>query len=286
MPKPLSPQQVAQMMRRRGVPGNLASQLGQIANRESGGKYWVNNAGLNQNGTVDHGLFQINDIWRNDPDIRKIGWGRRYDPEANADMAAVVLRKQGMQAWATYGGPNVKVNAKTLGTRGATRTSTRPSTPEVDDARKTIALSLLGVGGLGDSGYGGSLTDTLLQVASQKQAAPKAPRAVTGPTKYGSGNASIMELAEIAKNRFGLSVRELAPYDKVDPVHTKGSFHYSNRAADISGNPQQMAAFNRWVAKNYGKRLKEMFYDRGVNIDNGRPTKAIGGHGSHVHVAA
>jgi hypothetical protein len=52
----------------------------------------------------------------------------------------------------------------------------------------------------------------------------------------------------------GLTVRELEPFDKVDPVHTKGSFHYSRRAGDVSGDPKRMAAFSRRVAKLYGPR--------------------------------
>ncbi len=38
------------------------------------------------------------------------------------------------------------------------------------------------------------------------------------------------------------------------------------------------------VGRGKGKLL-EMFHDPGINADNGRRTKAIGGHGSHVHVA-
>lgn len=67
--------------------------------------------------------------------------------------------------------------------------------------------------------------------------------------------------------RRGLSVRENPYVDKVDPVHTKGSDHYSNfaddpatpfdegklgRAGDFSGDPKKLAAFMRWVYAKAG----------------------------------
>jgi hypothetical protein len=98
------------------------------------------------------------------------------------------------------------------------------------------------------------------------------------------GKPSIDEVAQIAK-KLGLNVGEHPKYGGVAPVHTKGSYHYSGRAVDISGDPQRLAKLNRTLAKHYGKSLAEMFYDKGVNIDNGKRTGAIGGHGTHVHVA-
>jgi hypothetical protein len=58
-----------------------------------------------------------------------------------------------------------------------------------------------------------------------------------------------VQAARVAQKKFGLTVRELAPFDPVDPVHTQGSFHYSGRAADVSGDPAKMAAYSRWIAK-------------------------------------
>ena len=43
-------------------------------------------------------------------------------------------------------------------------------------------------------------------------------------------------------------------FDKVDPVHTKGSYHYRNQAIDVSGDPKAMRRFNRRVAQLYGIR--------------------------------
>jgi hypothetical protein len=58
-----------------------------------------------------------------------------------------------------------------------------------------------------------------------------------------------VRIAKIAQKRYGLTVRELAPFDKVDPVHVSGSFHYKGLAADVSGDPAKMAAFSRWLSK-------------------------------------
>lgn len=66
-----------------------------------------------------------------------------------------------------------------------------------------------------------------------------------------SGPKTILQIAKLAQD-MGLAVRELAPYDKVDPVHTANSYHYSNQAADISGDPRVMAQFSRRVARMFG----------------------------------
>jgi hypothetical protein len=58
--------------------------------------------------------------------------------------------------------------------------------------------------------------------------------------------------------RMGLHVGEDVD-GNVHPVHVSGSWHYKHyrkgdplrMAADVSGNARQMAAFYRWVARNY-----------------------------------
>ncbi len=49
-------------------------------------------------------------------------------------------------------------------------------------------------------------------------------------------------------------MREFEPFDPVDPVHTNGSFHYSGKAADISGDPAAMAKLARKIVKKFGIR--------------------------------
>jgi hypothetical protein len=63
----LSEQQIAQGWINQGGPSKYADLMAKIALRESGGRSGINNRGLNKNGTVDWGLFQVNDIWRKDP---------------------------------------------------------------------------------------------------------------------------------------------------------------------------------------------------------------------------
>jgi hypothetical protein len=64
--------------------------------------------------------------------------------------------------------------------------------------------------------------------------------------------ALLARLAKIGQSQFHLTIREYAPYDPVDPVHTGGSFHYSGKAFDASGSAANMAAFARFVMRNYG----------------------------------
>lgn len=59
-------------------------------------------------------------------------------------------------------------------------------------------------------------------------------------------------LARLAQ-RMGLTVRELAPFDKVDPVHTTNSWHYAKSgAADVSGPTDLMRKYSRKVARKAG----------------------------------
>lgn len=68
--------------------------------------------------------------------------------------------------------------------------------------------------------------------------------------------------------------------------HAPGSWHYQGRAVDSAGPPALMMAFARSMLA-IAPRLKELFYDPlGVYVKNGQVLQgAIGGHGSHVHVA-
>jgi hypothetical protein len=73
-----------------------------IALAESGGVPSKDNTGLNSDGSVDYGLWQINSVHANDSVIKKIGWENRLNPEANAKMAVFIYQQQGLTAWSTY----------------------------------------------------------------------------------------------------------------------------------------------------------------------------------------
>jgi hypothetical protein len=57
-----------------------------------------------------------------------------------------------------------------------------------------------------------------------------------------------IRLGKLAQ-RMGLVVRENPYFDKVDPVHVKGSFHYSKRAIDVSGDPKKLARYAKRVRR-------------------------------------
>lgn len=66
-----------------------------------------------------------------------------------------------------------------------------------------------------------------------------------------AGEKTVVRLGRVAQ-KMGLRVAENPAFDKVDPVHTPTSWHYKNRAIDVSGSPQKMAAFTRYVRRKYG----------------------------------
>lgn len=82
------------------------------------------------------------------------------------------------------------------------------------------------------------------------------------------------------------SMQELA--DKFDLTITSnkrdepGSFHNDGSAFDFGGSQENLAKLNAYLAKN-DPGARELFYDPGTNIDEGKKTGAIGGHSDHVH---
>lgn len=73
---------------------------------------------------------------------------------------------------------------------------------------------------------------------------------------FGGNPAAIAAIVRRAQ-RNNLTVREYSPVDPVDPVHTKGSWHdrYGGRGgADISGDPDDLAAFFRRITRRAGLR--------------------------------
>jgi hypothetical protein len=72
-------------------PGLMA----QIAQGESGGRADLNNAGLNSDGSVDYGLWQINSIHGKPV-------SGMLNPIQNALYASEILRSQGLSAWVAY----------------------------------------------------------------------------------------------------------------------------------------------------------------------------------------
>lgn len=163
-----SEDQLAQLWIKAGGPPKVAAMMAKIALRESGGKAHINNAGLNKNGSVDYGLWQINSVHGYDPQ-------KLYDPVFNAKAAVAVYKSQGPKAWATY---NPAVDAKYIGKEAQARSkivshALKPAqastSPGVD--RSQLALSLLG--------FGNSPNDPLDPIALALQAAQNAKHAAS-----------------------------------------------------------------------------------------------------------
>ena len=66
---------------------------------ESGCNPGADNTGLNNNGTADNGLFQINDIHVTSG---LIGDYDRFDPETNIRAAHAIYCGSGWNAWSAY----------------------------------------------------------------------------------------------------------------------------------------------------------------------------------------
>lgn len=65
-----------------------------------------------------------------------------------------------------------------------------------------------------------------------------------------AGPKTLLAIAREADKR-GLQNREFEPYDKVDPVHAPHSYHNTNRADDISGDPKKVMGFAQWLKRRF-----------------------------------
>jgi hypothetical protein len=93
----------------------------------------------------------------------------------------------------------------------------------------------------------------------------------------GSSNATKLAYAKRRAQELGLTITSTT-----GGRHTPGSYHYKGRAVDVAGAPAKMAQFYREMAR---LSPTEAFHDPIGGIKNGRNIGAIGGHGTHVHVA-
>lgn len=180
------------------------------------------------------------------------------------------------------------------------RTTTK-KIPGVDNSQ-TRALLLQSY--FKNRGKPGALTDLVSSVKAAQDVAPKtvttktpAPTASAASADDKDTGEDIAGIGKIAQS-MGLKVGENPAFGKVYPVHagqsakygdTSGSgppsWHYQGRAIDVSGDSDKLKKFNELVARRYGKRVKELFYDPGISLDSGKKISPIGGHSDHVHVA-
>lgn len=140
----LSKDQIAQLWVQLGGAPKWAEPMAAIALRESGGRPKINNRGLNKNGTVDWGLFQVNDIWRKDPVVGKLfRTGEILTPEGGTKAAIRILQVQGPQAWASSGQvPQPSSSPTSIAPQQAAPVTKTVATPGVDrsgERRQAIA---------------------------------------------------------------------------------------------------------------------------------------------------
>ena len=153
---------------------------------------------------------------------------------------------------------------------------------------------------LQNRGRPGALLTLALSLKESEAVPPEAPARSAGrrerarPSRPGGGSTNIVALGKLARS-MGLHVSEHPKFDKVDPVHAKGSHHYQNKsgtggdAIDVSGPPAAMQKYARRVARRYGKDLEELIW-RGPHaraIKRGKKVSPnlFSGHKDHVHAA-
>ncbi len=114
---------------------------------------------------------------------------------------------------------------------------------------------------------------------------PPAPNAQL----HGSAAQKVVEIGELAR-RMGLHVGENPHFGPVHHVHVADSYHYKNRAIDVSSSDVRlMEKFAHEVDRLFGPHLTELFWNGpgARNRKNGvrQPKGFVSGHTDHVHVA-
>lgn len=97
LPKTLNQNQVARVVRQAGFPAQVIPIMVCTAKYESSFNTAAKNK--NRNGSVDTGLFQINDIWLNACQVSR---KTLLDPKENARCAYRVWKQQGLEAWYAF----------------------------------------------------------------------------------------------------------------------------------------------------------------------------------------
>ena len=133
----------------------------------------------------------------------------------------------------------------------------------------------------GVGGAGGFLKDAVLDIV---KSAPGKLLGAIGGLFGGGGKGSGSPLDQLLQfaRAAGITVTSTT-----SGTHTPTSYHYKGRAVDVAGTADQMRRFFLAALKQFGTRIKELFYDpMGYYIKNGAAIRgAIGGHGDHVHLA-
>jgi hypothetical protein len=206
--------------------------------------------------------------------VQRSAFPERYDQHSKE--AKSIVRKHGRGgSSARYG---VKVSTKTI--------------PGVDRSAERQALKVSYLEQRGRPGALLELAEGLKEakdVPAQKVRSARVVRRGGGSQgRSKGGKPSIRKLASLAQE-MGLRVGENPHYGGVSGGHVQGSYHYSGRAIDVSGDPKAMARYARAVSRRYGRSMKEVFWNGpgATNIKNGKRVGKgfVSGHQDHVHAA-
>ncbi len=142
-------------------------------------------------------------------------------------------------------------------------------------------------GGGGKGGQGKALPGENIAPQGSGQASGRI-NGKTAPKLKAKPEKAVVQIGKLAQ-AMGLYVGENPHFGGVEPVHVTGSYHYQDRAIDVSGDPGLMAKFAKKLDKIYGPKLTELFWNGqgAVNRKFGERVAPgyVSGHTDHVHVA-
>lgn len=109
-----------------------------------------------------------------------------------------------------------------------------------------------------------------------------------GNVPLGLQGGQVDQIAQELAKKFGLRISsgQRSPTQNRAVGGSPTSLHLSNRARDLSGPPEAMAAAFRYLTRRYGRTVHEAFYDpAGYYLKRGKRVRgAIGGHSDHLHI--
>lgn len=264
----LNTSQIANLWVKQGGNRKYARLMAQIAQRESGGRTKINNKGTNSNGTVDWGLFQVNDVWRKDPVIGKMfRSGEILTADGNTKAAIRILKVQGPKAWATY---RAGVDNKFLGGFHGSAADAQASQPSTHTTTTP---------GTDNSGQRGAL---IAQFLNQKQPdvldfamgvralqdVPGTSKTVTTP-----GTSTGSSAADSYTARANAIDRKHMPYlwggghgGKVDPYHASPLDCSGAVSAVLGIDPRVSGQFTSWGKPGQGDGKGIVVYANGHHV--------------------
>jgi hypothetical protein len=286
-----------------------------IGFRESGGNVKANNAGLNKNGTVDHGFYQINDIWRKDPVIGKLfKSGAIYTLDGNTQAAIRILKVQGPRAWATF---NAKTDGKYLtGLKkgGGTSVSAPPTVDsDSEQSNKDVVEDAIISSFMGGRRKGTSLFDDVVRRVDAAPPTVEAPTESKSKTAAmeaaqmgsgGSGQFKITgpnpgrlkpQLVSFAKQVAAVYGKPLTGSDGTGhsrlTVNGNVSQHSTGNATDIPASGQELIRMGRAALIAAGMPRKQAMKQTGGLFNVGShqiifATNQGGNHFNHLHISA